>query len=186
MTRLGRTIFHRAVVLALGLAAVFGSDVATAAVVVGADGKTTRVNPPSTPTPTTPPAVPVRPAAPMPGAPGSPFKRNRREQLGGGAAGASGAAAGNASGTGTNAAPSSGSTQLIGDKDFNTCKKFPPGRRIVKLNLKPDTELGDLISWISSITCKQFLLPGTIPGNSKKVTVVAPELITPRRRTACS
>ena len=179
MTRLGRTIFHRAVVLALGLAAVFGSDVATAAVVVGADGKTTRVNPPSTPTPTTPPAVPVRPAAPMPGAPGSPFKRNRREQSGAGTAGSSGAAAGSASGTGATGAPSSGTTQLIGDKDFNTCKKFPPGRRIVKLNLKPDTELGDLISWISSITCKQFLLPGTIPGNSKKVTVVAPELITP-------
>ena len=49
----------------------------------------------------------------------------------------------------------------------------------MKLNLKPDTELGDLIAWISSITCKQFLLPGTIPANSKKVTVVAPELITP-------
>ena len=49
----------------------------------------------------------------------------------------------------------------------------------MKLNLKPDTELGDLISWISSITCKQFLLPGTIPANSKKVTIVAPELITP-------
>src|SRR5262249_29545902 len=47
------------------------------------------------------------------------------------------------------------------------------------LNLKPDTDLGDLISWISSITCRQFLLPGTIPANSKKVTVVAPQLITP-------
>ncbi|HVZ87647.1 MAG TPA: type II secretion system secretin GspD, partial [Polyangia bacterium] len=68
---------------------------------------------------------------------------------------------------------------VIGDKDYNTCKKFPAGKRIVKLNLKPDTELGDLISWISSITCKQFLLPGTIPSNSKKVTIVAPELITP-------
>jgi general secretion pathway protein D len=75
--------------------------------------------------------------------------------------------------------PVTGANQLIGDKDFNTCKKFPPGKRIVKLNLKPDTELGDLIAWISSITCKQFLLPGTIPANSKKVTVVAPELITP-------
>ena len=72
-----------------------------------------------------------------------------------------------------------GTPQLIGEKDFNTCKKFPSGKRIVKLNLKPDTELGDLIAWISSITCKQFLLPGTIPANSKKVTVVAPELITP-------
>src|SRR5450755_3859904 len=72
----------------------------------------------------------------------------------------------------------SGST-VVGEKDFNSCKKFPSGKRIVKLNLKPDTELGDLISWISSITCKQFLLPGTIPSNSKKVTIVAPELITP-------
>src|SRR4029077_17588884 len=72
-----------------------------------------------------------------------------------------------------------GSKQLIGEKDFNTCKKFPSGKRIVKLNLKPDTELGDLIGWISSITCKQLLMPGTIPANSKKVTVVAPELITP-------
>ena len=68
---------------------------------------------------------------------------------------------------------------MIGEKEFNSCKKFPAGKRIVKLNLKPDTELGDLISWISSITCKQFLLPGTIPANSKKVTIVAPQLITP-------
>ncbi len=47
----------------------------------------------------------------------------------------------------------SGST-VIGEKEFNSCKKFPSGKRIVKLNRKPDTELGDLISWISSITCK--------------------------------
>jgi general secretion pathway protein D len=79
--------------------------------------------------------------------------------------------------SGAAAAPGTG--QLAGEKEFNSCKKFPAGKRIVKLNLKPDTELGDLISWISSITCRQFLLPGTIPANSKKVTVVAPELITP-------
>ena len=59
-----------------------------------------------------------------------------------------------------------------------SCRKLPPGQRMVKLNLKPETELGDLIVWISSITCKQFLLPGTIPANSKKVTIVAPGLIT--------
>ena len=63
--------------------------------------------------------------------------------------------------------------------DFNSCHKFPANKRIVKLNMKPETELGDLISWISSITCRQFLLPGTIPANSKKVTVIAPQLITP-------
>jgi general secretion pathway protein D len=81
------------------------------------------------------------------------------------------AAAGGAAG-----APGS---DLAGEKEFNSCRKFPAGKRIVKLNLKPDTELGDLVSWISSITCKQFLLPGTIPANSKKVTIVAPQLITP-------
>ena len=82
-----------------------------------------------------------------------------------------------AAGAGRRAA--TGSNELIWRQDFNTCKKFPANKRIVKLNLKPDTELGDLIAWISSITCKQFLLPGTIPANSKKVTVIAPELITP-------
>jgi len=85
--------------------------------------------------------------------------------------------AGQAAGTTTTTDPATGT--VVGEKEFNSCKKFPSGKRIVKLNLKPDTELGDLISWISSITCKQFLLPGTIPANSKKVTIVAPELITP-------
>src|SRR6185503_5211671 len=76
--------------------------------------------------------------------------------------------------------PAAGATApLPGENEFNSCKKFPAGKRIVKLNMKPDTELGDLISWISSITCRQFLLPGTIPANSKKVTIVAPQLITP-------
>ena len=80
-------------------------------------------------------------------------------------------------------APAGGATSGIIDsqaeREFNSCHKFPGNRRIVKLNMKPDTELGDLISWISSITCKQFILPGSIPSNSKKVTVVAPQLITP-------
>ena len=115
----------------------------------------------------------------MPGAPGSPRKRGRRDRPA--AAPARAAARGRDAGPPRAGAapPAPRSTQLIGEKDFNSCKKFPAGKRIVKLNLKPDTELGDLISWISSITCKQFLLPGTIPANSKKVTIVAPELITP-------
>src|SRR5262245_9146229 len=68
---------------------------------------------------------------------------------------------------------------LIGERPPAACKRFQPGKRVVKVDLKPNTDLGDLIAWISSITCKQFLLPGTIPANSKKVTVMAPELITP-------
>jgi general secretion pathway protein D len=145
-----------------------------AAVVIGADGKPVKVGPGQEIPPTSGPiAVPGKP----PATPGSlPFlKRGKRDT----AAPSPAAATTPGAGGGANAGGVTGSNQLIGDKDFNSCKKFPSGKRIVKLNLKPDTELGDLISWISSITCKQFLLPGTIPANSKKVTVVAPELITP-------
>ncbi len=47
----------------------------------------------------------------------------------------------------------------------------------MKLNLKPDTEIADLVAWISSITCKQFVLPD-VPAAHAKVTIVAPSLIT--------
>jgi hypothetical protein len=48
----------------------------------------------------------------------------------------------------------------------------------VKLNLKPETEIADLVAWISSITCKQFVL-ADLPASHAKVTIVAPSLITP-------
>jgi type II secretory pathway component GspD/PulD (secretin) len=47
------------------------------------------------------------------------------------------------------------------------------------LSLKPDTNIGDLVAWIASITCKQFILPGTISSGSKTVTIVSPQLLTP-------
>jgi general secretion pathway protein D len=58
-----------------------------------------------------------------------------------------------------------------------SCRKLPPGKRL-KLSLKPNTELGDLIAWIAAITCKQFILQGTIPAGSKTVTIIAPTPIT--------
>jgi len=168
------------------VAILLGASPLRAAVVTGPDGKPVRVKPgesaPSSSTAAPAPATPPPPRAPFPGFPGA-GKRGRPTPPVPGAPGAPAAAPATPPGgtppAGGGAAGVTGSTQLIGEKDFNTCKKFPPGKRIVKLNLKPDTELGDLIAWISSITCKQFLLPGTIPANSKKVTVVAPELITP-------
>ncbi|HEY5089361.1 MAG TPA: hypothetical protein VIK30_05295, partial [Polyangia bacterium] len=57
-----------------------------------------------------------------------------------------------------------------------SCRKFPAGKRIVKLNLKPDTDLADLVAWISAITCKEFILPGNVASTSKKVTIYAPQL----------
>ena len=59
----------------------------------------------------------------------------------------------------------------------NECRKLPAGKRIVRLNLKPNTDIADLVAWISSVTCKQFLLPGGL-ATGKTVTVVAPQLIT--------
>jgi general secretion pathway protein D len=66
---------------------------------------------------------------------------------------------------------------LPGEKEFNSCHKLPPGKRIVKLNLKPDTEVMDLIGWISSITCSQFIV--SVPVQGKKLTIISPQLITP-------
>lgn len=59
----------------------------------------------------------------------------------------------------------------------SACRKLPAGKRVVKLNLKPNTDLNDLIAWISSITCKQFVLGGNI-ATGKTVTIYSPQLIT--------
>jgi len=155
MKKTKRSLGYVVVALAAGLAS------AHAAVVEGADQKMIRVDTGAT----RPPPTPVTP------------RRTRQNPLG-----VPAAVVAPTIGTttpGATAGTSVSGATVVGEKEFNSCKKFPSGKRIVKLNLKPDTELGDLISWISSITCKQFLLPGTIPSNSKKVTIVAPELITP-------
>jgi general secretion pathway protein D len=70
-----------------------------------------------------------------------------------------------------------GVVEIPGEKEFNSCKKLPAGKRIVRLNLKPDTEVMDLIGWISSITCAQFIV--SVPLQGKKLTIVSPQLITP-------
>jgi type II secretory pathway component GspD/PulD (secretin) len=56
------------------------------------------------------------------------------------------------------------------------CRRLPEGKRVVRLNLKPNTEVVDLVAWISSITCKQFVLPAGL-GAGKTVTVYSPQLI---------
>jgi len=58
-----------------------------------------------------------------------------------------------------------------------TCRRLPAGKRL-RLNLKPDTDVVDLVSWISAITCKQFIVPGSLPTQGKTVTIIAPQPIT--------
>jgi type II secretory pathway component GspD/PulD (secretin) len=61
--------------------------------------------------------------------------------------------------------------------DGDACQRLPAGKRL-KLNLKPDTTVVDLVSWISAITCRSFIVPGSIASQTKTVTIVAPQPIT--------
>ena len=75
-------------------------------------------------------------------------------------------------------APSTPSTsQPVTELGFNTCQKLPPGKR-VKMNLKPDVELPELVAWISSITCKSFVLPGHLSAGGKKITFITQGTVT--------
>lgn len=70
-------------------------------------------------------------------------------------------------------APNSPSTsQPVTELGFNTCQKIPRGKRVVKMNLKPDVELPELVAWISSITCKSFVLPSNLAAGGKKITFI--------------
>jgi general secretion pathway protein D len=78
-------------------------------------------------------------------------------------------------------ASSTTASAVVPDRDAKPaadCRKLPAGKRLVRLNLKPNTDVTDLIAWISSVTCKQFVLPGNI-ASGKTVTIVSPQLITP-------
>ena len=67
------------------------------------------------------------------------------------------------------------------DKDFNACRKLPAGKPLVKLTLKPETTVDDLVVWISSITCRQFVWSEAVATRNKKVTIVAPLPMTARQ-----
>jgi len=54
------------------------------------------------------------------------------------------------------------------------CKK-PGEKTLVKVNLKPDTEVADLVSWYANLTCTSVLMGAQVTG--KKVTVLAPQPI---------
>jgi general secretion pathway protein D len=69
------------------------------------------------------------------------------------------------------------------DQPFNTCQKIPSGKRSVKANLKPEVELPELVAWISSVTCKAFVLPGHL-SQGKKVTFIAQGMMTPQEAYA--
>jgi hypothetical protein len=49
-----------------------------------------------------------------------------------------------------------------GKAEFLACSKVPAGRSI-KLTLKPEVALSDLVSFMSTLSCRAFLIPSDIP-----------------------
>jgi hypothetical protein len=78
----------------------------------------------------------------------------------------------------------SSATLPLTDLGFNSCRKISSGKRVVKPNLKPDIDLPELVAWISSITCKTFVLPGHLSAGGKKITLITQGMMTPREAYA--
>jgi hypothetical protein len=58
------------------------------------------------------------------------------------------------------------------------CKKPPKDSTLVKVNLKPDSEVADVISFYAATTCTGMLLSSGTSLTGKKVTIVSPKPIT--------
>jgi type II secretory pathway component GspD/PulD (secretin) len=66
----------------------------------------------------------------------------------------------------------------VGAPAADPCKHPPKDRALVKVNLKPDSEVADVISWYAALTCTGMLVSNGVPLAGKKVTIVSPKPIT--------
>lgn len=64
------------------------------------------------------------------------------------------------------------------DAQLYSCAKGSKDK--VWVNLKPGTELDDLVGWAMTFTCKNFVVSSRVRGHKTTVTIVAPEQLTPR------
>jgi hypothetical protein len=62
-------------------------------------------------------------------------------------------------------------------KPSEGCKRPSPKLKI-KVNLKPDTEVADLLAWYSTLTCTPLLVSSGVNIAGKKVTIMSPTPIT--------
>jgi type II secretory pathway component GspD/PulD (secretin) len=56
--------------------------------------------------------------------------------------------------------------------------KPPPAKAKIKVNVKPDTEVADVIAWYSALTCTPLVVSSDVPTAGKKVTILSPRQIT--------
>jgi hypothetical protein len=58
-----------------------------------------------------------------------------------------------------------------------SCKP-PPSKLKIKLNLKPDSEVADLLAWYSNLTCTPLMVSSGVTIAGKKVTILSPTPVT--------
>ncbi len=64
-----------------------------------------------------------------------------------------------------------------GEWEFNECLLVPPGEK-VRIPLKPDSNIHDVVAWISGMTCRRFIVGSNI--RTQNVTIHSPVPVTPR------
>jgi hypothetical protein len=62
------------------------------------------------------------------------------------------------------------------DADLFACAKPPP---TFTVNLKPDVELKDLVTWAMGFSCKRFLYSSSLATRAAKVTMITPGAMSP-------
>lgn len=62
------------------------------------------------------------------------------------------------------------------DEKLYSCKN---GKGPVTITFKPESELKDLLTWVMSFTCKNFVLDPRIVSTGKKISLVVPKTLTP-------
>ena len=76
---------------------------------------------------------------------------------------------------GAGAAPAPGDAE---DGDMYKCRKYPPNAKI-RVTLKPETDVKDLVTWAMGFTCRNFIYGNAISGRAAKVTIIAPAQMSP-------
>ncbi len=56
--------------------------------------------------------------------------------------------------------------------------KPPPAKVRIKVNLKPDTEVTDLIAWYANLSCTTVVVASAVATTGKKVTLHSPNAMT--------
>jgi general secretion pathway protein D len=70
-----------------------------------------------------------------------------------------------------------GERLLRGERQFNSCLRLPKNRPI-RVTLRPESEITDVIAWISGATCKGFIIATGLQLAGRKVTLFSPSDVT--------